>query len=259
VTSDGQNPYISTSTKLDEPDPSVLYGQQRHRPVVCSDAEPDPQRRPAKGGRIADPHSASAAEQRADDDDTLGKWSFIRRSLVSRMMYLAFKYHQPFWCNIAGHGPRAAGGPGSPGGYPGAAGCGPSGAATGTYAALPETVGGPVPTLPGPDPGNAGASCLDLRSTTGSSTACSCTWSGEYNDCRFSLCGQPTGTNYITWSLCRHRRRVRTRLQVVALHWVLLHRTAGHLTRASPRSRTSGLLHSRRGTPPGRSRGTTGL
>ena len=175
------------------------------------------------------------------------------------MMYLAFKYHQPFWCNIAGHGPRAAGGPGSPGGYPGAAGCGPSGAAAGTYAALPETVGGPVPTLPGPDPGNAGASCLDLRSTTGSSTACSCTWSGEYNDCRFSLCGQPTGTNYITWSLCRHRRRVRTRLQVVALHWVLLHRTAGHLTRASPRSRTSGLLHSRRGTPPGRSKGTTGL
>lgn len=162
------------------------------------------------------------------------------------MMYLAFKYHQPCWCNIAGHGPRAAGQPGGPGGYPGAAGCGPSGAAGGTYAALPETVGGPVPTLPGPDPGNAGASCLDLRSTTGSSTACSCTCSGEYNACRFSLCGQPAGTNYITWSLCRHSRRVRTRLQVVALHWVLLHRT-------------SGLLHSRRGTPPGRSRSTPGL
>jgi hypothetical protein len=172
------------------------------------------------------------------------------------MMYLAFKYHQPCCCNIAAHGPRAAG---QPGGYLGAAGCGPSGAAGGTYAALPETVGRPVPTLPGPDPGNAGASCLALCSTTGSSTACSCTWSGEYNAYRFSLRGQPASTNYITWSLCRHRRRVQTRLQVVALHWVLLHRTAGHLTRASPCSRTSGLLHSHRGTPPGRSRGTTGL
>jgi hypothetical protein len=174
-------------------------------------------------------------------------------------MYLAFKYHQPCCCNIAGHGPRATGQPGGPGGYPGVAGCAPSGAASGTYAALPETVGRPVPTLLGPDPGNAGASCLDLRSTTGSSTACSYTWSGEYNAYRFSLRGQPTGTNYITWSLCRRRWRVRTRLQVVALHWVLLHCTAGHLTRASPRSRTSGLLHSRRGTPPGHSRGTTGL
>jgi hypothetical protein len=76
------------------------------------------------------------------------------------------------------------------------------------------------------------------------------------------LCGQPAGTNYITWSLCRHSRRVRTQLRVVALHLVLLHRTAGHLTRASPRSRTPGQLHrhhSRRGTPPGRSRGTIGL
>jgi hypothetical protein len=77
------------------------------------------------------------------------------------------------------------------------------------------------------------------------------------------LCGHPAGTNYITWSLCRHRRRVRTRLRVPALHWVLLHSTAGHLTRASPRSSTSGLLHRRRRTPglqasSGRSKGTTG-
>jgi hypothetical protein len=30
------------------------------------------------------------------------------------------------------------------------------------------------------------------------------------------LCGHPAGTNYITWSLCRHRQRVRTRLRVPA-------------------------------------------
>jgi hypothetical protein len=123
------------------------------------------------------------------------------------------------------------------------------------------SVGGPDRLLPFPDPGNIGASSLALRSTTNPS-ACSCSSSSEYIACCFSLCGHPAGTNYITWPLCRRRRWVRTRLQVPALHWVLLHTTAGQPTRPSPRSRTCGLLHSHRATPRGRtsrrSRGTSG-
>jgi hypothetical protein len=62
------------------------------------------------------------------------------------------------------------------------------------------------------------------------------------------LCGHPAGTNYITCPLCVLRRRVRTRLQVLALHWVFL-----HSTRPTPRSRTRGLLlHRRKATPRGR-------
>jgi hypothetical protein len=49
------------------------------------------------------------------------------------------------------------------------------------------------------------------------------------------LCGHPVGTNYITCSWCRLCRHVRTRLQVLALHWVFL-----HITRPTPRSRTRG-------------------
>jgi len=77
--------------------------------------------------------------------------------------------------------------------------------------------------------------------------------------CCFSWYAHHAGTNYINWLLCRHSRQVRTRLQVLALHWVLLHPTK--LTRPTPRSRTC-TLHRRRGTPRGRlsrrSRGTPG-
>jgi hypothetical protein len=181
------------------------------------------------------------------------------------MIHVAFTYHQPCGCNIASQVRRVVGQPGGPGGEVGgaasAAGGGPPVADGGTDGALPASVGGPDRLLPVPDPENAGASCLALRSTTNPS-ACSYTCSDEYIAYCFSLCGHPTGTNYITWPLCRHRRRVRTRLQVAAFHWVLLHNTIGQLTRPSPRSRTCGLLHSRRATPRGRtrrhSRGTPG-
>jgi hypothetical protein len=66
------------------------------------------------------------------------------------------------------------------------------------------------------------------------------------------LCGHPAGTNYITCPLCRLSRRVRTRLQVLALHRVFL-----HSTRPTPRSRTRGL-HRRRPTRRGRGRRRSG-
>jgi hypothetical protein len=48
------------------------------------------------------------------------------------------------------------------------------------------------------------------------------------------LCGHPACTNEITCPLCRKSQRVRTRLlQVAALHWAILHRTGGRLTRPS--------------------------
>lgn len=68
----------------------------------------------------------------------------------------------------------------------------------------------------------------------------------------FSLCGHPAGTNYITCPLCRLSRRVRTRLQVLALHQVFL-----HSTRPTPHSRTRGL-HRRRPTRRGRGRRRSG-
>ena len=73
---------------------------------------------------------------------------------------------------------------------------------------------------------------------------------------------QSAGTNSITWSLCRQCPRVRTQLQVIALEWVLLHRVLLHspvgvLSRASSRSRSSQVLHRRRGTH-GRRRGSQG-
>jgi len=52
----------------------------------------------------------------------------------------------------------------------------------------------------------------------------------------FSLCGHPAGTNEIASPLCRHSRRVRTRLLQVAL----LHSTGGRLARLA-------RLHSTRG------------
>jgi hypothetical protein len=163
------------------------------------------------------------------------------------MIHLGFTYHQPCGCNIAGQVPTAAGPPGGPE-------HGPPAAAGGSDAVLPASVGGPSRLRPVPAPGHAGASSLALRRTT-TPSACSCTWSGEYIACCFSLCGHPAGTNYITWPLCRLRRRVRTRLQVLALHWVLLHSTPGQRTRRTPRSSTCGLLlHSRRATPRGRRR-----
>jgi hypothetical protein len=181
------------------------------------------------------------------------------------MINLAFTYHQPCGYNIAGQVRRAVGQPGGPGGKAGGAasatGGGPPAADRGTDAALLASVGGPDRLLPFLDPRNAGASSLALRSTTNPS-ACSYSSSSEYIACCFSLCSHPVGTNYITWPLCRRHRRVRTRLLVLALHWVLLHPTAGQPTRPSPCSRTCGLLHSRRATPRGhtciRSRGTLG-
>jgi uncharacterized Zn finger protein (UPF0148 family) len=96
------------ATKRREAARPILYCKQRHRAVLCSDAEPDPKRRLGKG-RITNPHSVSAAEQLADDGGISGKCSFICRSLVSHMMYLAFTYHQPCGCNIAGPDRTAAG------------------------------------------------------------------------------------------------------------------------------------------------------
>jgi hypothetical protein len=61
------------------------------------------------------------------------------------------------------------------------------------------------------------------------------------------LCGHPAGTNYITCPLCRLSRRVRTRLQVLALH----------STRSTPRSCTRGL-HRHRPTRRGRGRRRSG-
>ena len=55
----------------------------------------------------------------------------------------------------------------------------------------------------------------------------------------FSLCGHPAGTNEIASPLCRHSRRVRTRLLQVAL----LHSTGGRLARLA-------RLHSTRGQVP---------
>jgi hypothetical protein len=174
------------------------------------------------------------------------------------MINLAFTYHQPCGCNIAGQVRRAAGQPSGPGGK---AGGGPPAVDRGTDAALPASVGGPNRLLLFLDPENTRASSLTLLSTTNPS-ACSCSSSNEYIACFFSLSSHPAGTNYITWPLCRHRRWVRTRLQVPGLHWVLLHPTASQPTRPSPRSRTCGLLHGRRATPRGRmcrrSRGTPG-
>jgi hypothetical protein len=73
------------------------------------------------------------------------------------MINLAFTYHQPCGCNIAGQVRRAAGQPGGPGGKAGgaasAAGGGPPAADRGTNAALPASVGGPNKLLPFPDPG----------------------------------------------------------------------------------------------------------
>jgi hypothetical protein len=173
------------------------------------------------------------------------------------MINLAFTYHQPCGCNITGQVRRAAGQPsglgGKAGGAASAVGGGPPAADHGTDAALPASVGGPDRLLPLLDPENTGASSLTLRSTT-NPNACSCSSSSEYIACFFSLCSHPAGTNYITWPLCRRRRWVRTRLQVPALHWVLLHPTASQPTRPSPRSCTCGLLHGHRATPRGRTR-----
>ena len=152
--------------------------------------------------------------------------------------------------NIAGPDRTVADEPGEHGG-------GPSAAASGCHGALTASDAGLCRLLPGPsDPGNAAARapCLDLRSTT-FSCAYSYSDSGEYIACCFSLCGHPAGTNEITCPLCRNSRRVRTRLQVSALHWALLHRTGGRLTRPSRLRASRGqvplLLHRR-------SRGTSG-
>jgi hypothetical protein len=78
----------------------------------------------------------------------------------------------------------------------------------------------------------------------------------EYIAFCFNLCGHLAGTNYITCPLCRLRRQVQTRLQVLALHRVFLHSTRP--TRPTPRSRTRGLHHRRRATPRGRGRRCSG-
>jgi hypothetical protein len=100
-------------------------------------------------------------------------------------------------------------------------------------------------------PGRVGASSLALCCIT-TPSASSCSRSSEYITFCFSLCGHPAGTNYITCPLCRLSRRVRTRLQVLALHQVFL-----HSTRPTPHSRTRGL-HRRRPTRRGRGRRRSG-
>ena len=67
----------------------------------------------------------------------------------------------------------------------------------------------------------------------------------------FSLCSHPAGTNEIASPLCRHSRRVRTRLLQVAL----LHSTGGRLARLvrlhSTRGQVAFLRLRSTGTPGG--------
>jgi hypothetical protein len=157
--------------------------------------------------------------------------------------------HIPCGCNIAGQVPGDDAGPaGGPGrDLP----VEPSGSG----GALPASDSGPGRLCQVQVLGRAGASSLALCCTT-TPSACSYSCFSEYIAFCFSLCGHPTGTNYITCPLCRLRRRVRTRLQVLALHRVFLHSTRP--TRPTPRSRTRGLHHRRRATPRGRGRRRSG-
>ena len=175
------------------------------------------------------PHSASANDQCADAIGILGKCSFIHRSLISHMYLVIF--HQPDSCNIAGKNRPAGDQPTEHAGDPWAA-------HGGTRAALPAYVAGLDHLLAGLDLGSAAgrAPSLALRSTTNSSFF----GSDEYIACCFSLCGHPACTNGITCPLCRHSQQVRTRLEVPALHWALLHCTGAWLTPPTRHSRTPG-------------------
>lgn len=187
---------------------------------------------------------------------------------VSAVSFVVHSFHTswlhiPCDCNIAGQVPGDdAGPPGGPGrglqAAAGGPGRGPPAEPSGSGGALPASNSGPGWLRQVQVPGRGGASSLALCCTT-TPSACSCSCSSEYIAFCFSLCGHPTGTNYITCPLCRLRRRVRTRLQVLALHWVFLHSTAGQRTRPTRRSRTRGLLlHRRRATPRGRGRRRSG-
>jgi hypothetical protein len=122
---------------------------------------------------------------------------------------------------------------------------------SGSGRALPASDSGPGRLRQVQVPGRAGASSLAFCCTT-TPSACSCSRSSEYIAFCFSLCGHPAGTNYITCPLCRLSRRVRNRLQVLALHRVFL-----HSTRPTLRSRTCGL-HRRGPTRRGRGRRRSG-
>jgi hypothetical protein len=169
---------------------------------------------------------------------------------VSAVSFVVHSFHTPWLhipcgCNITGQVPGDDAGPaGSPG-------RGPPAELSGNGGALIASDSGPDRLRQVQVPGRAGASSLSLCCTT-TPSASSCSRSSEYITFCFSLCGHPAGTNYITCPLCKLNRRVRTRLQVLALHRVFL-----HSTRPTPRSRTRGL-HRHRPTRRGRGRRRSG-